>query len=515
MAPRNDQLILARLEKAVHSGNITAVVPEDLEIEAHSTLWNETDPYQLTLLKLLPSVDAKSVTHEYSRVVSYGRKRSSGFFNERALPPESNFRTERIEVEIRLMGEIGPTFLLAALEKTQQALGTSGAQNIERVALRLSVLEKKNRNLYYADTRTTRDGTSSTRFKGVMQLIEEGTDTAATGFSGVDGKGSPFGSHIVDMEGDPLNMDTLREKWSQGILLYGTPSCLVMDPLARGDFEASMDPAQRLGVPTTFAPLVIGQNIAGIKTQGGTLWFESDLALSPIYGRPQYTADLEDDAPSGTPTVVAAAGADGTSAYDSKWDSDTAGEIFYVVTEMVDEIEGEGTRYPASTAAFVTVASGEEVTLTLTRSSSEVQSFKVYRGREEDGQSALVDAWFVFEVACTAAVVTAYDDNLYRPNTSWAFALNLDTPAVRALHSAAASGTASPYEAARLQSASFLGAEGSKRNTIAVANLGPQMGIMALASVLAEVDRPLVYSACAPEVRNPFQNFVFVNVGRA
>lgn len=497
-------LMLERLEKAVHSGNITEVVPEDLEAEAHNTLWEETDPTELTLLKLLPSVPAYNIEHKFSKVTSYGHSRNSGFFSERSLPPETNFRASRVTVDIKLMGEIGPTFLLAALERTQRALGTSGAQNIERVALRRNVLKKKNVNLYFSDDRVTNN---TLRFKGLLQQIEEGTD-------GTVGTASPFGTHVIDMEGDPLTVDTIRERVAKGIQLFGRFTSLIMDPLARADLEASMDAAHRLNLPIAANPLLIGQNIGGIQTQGGTTYFETDNSLSTIYSRPQYSTDVADGAPSTRPTVVVTAQADNSSGdtVDSLFDAASAGNLFWVVTELVGELEGLGTRYPASTASFVAVAAGQEAKLVITPGNPLADSFKVYRGNEDDGAEA-TDAWFIFEVANDGggAAVTVYDNNEWRPNTSCAFGLNIVSRSERAIHS----GQIGSYAAAAANSAQFLkNNDVPGRNTVAVAELGPSMGIMALASVLAQVDRPLIYSACAPEIRNPYQNVVFKNIGR-
>jgi len=493
--------MLDMLEKAVHAGNITAVVPEDLEIEAHNTLWNDTDSTELTLLKLAPSVPATSVTHEYTRVTSYGYSRNTGFFAERSLPPESNFASARVEVAIKLMGEIGPTFLLAALEKTQRALGTTGAQNIERVALRLSVLRKKNKNLYFSDTNTHRSGASGTRFAGIMQQIREGTDgTVGT---------SPYGSHIIDMQGNPLTPDTIRDRAANSITLFGMFNTLIMDPFARADFEASLDGAQRLNFPISAKPFMVGQQVAGLQTQGNKIWFETDNTLAPIYSQTQYTTDLIDGAPPTTPTVASSAGAVG-GGRTSYWDASSAGNVYYMVTEIVDEREGLGTRTPTTPATYLAVAASEEVTLTITPGNPLADTFAVYRGTDAD--SADTEAYKIFETANSGggAAVTVYDDNEWRPNTTCAFGLRILSRAERALHN----GTADAYESARSKSASFLRKEDNPRNTIAVANLGPQMGIMALASILAEVDRPLVYSACAPEVRNPLQNIVFKNIGR-
>ena len=82
-------------------------------------------------------------------------------------------------------------------------------------------------------------------------------------------------------------------------------------------------------------------------------------------------------------------------------------------------------------------------------------------------------------------------------------------------HTARREGVAGAYDHARAKSAAYLGASDHPRNTVSVATLGPTMGMLALASVLAEVDRPLFFSACCPQVRNPYQNVAFKNIGRA
>lgn len=497
--------LLQRLEKAVHSGNITEIVPEDLELEAHSVLWRESDQGELTLLKMLPSVKATSIQHEYSRVLSYGPGKGSGFFGERSLPAESNFAAQRVVNLIRLMGEIGPTFLLAALEKTQRALGTAGAQNVERIALRRNVLRKKCRNLYASDTSTTFGGVNSTRFKGIQQLIREGTDGTNPG-----DPPAPYGTHIIDMLDQPLTIQNLRDRIGKGITLFGAFTSLITDPLVRGDLEASMDPAQRLNLPIDARPFMLGQQIGGIQSQGSRVYFETDNTLSPIWYRPQYDVALEDGAPTTLPTVVSAAQADNatTDTTTSKWDAASAGAIFYVVTEVVQEKEGLGTRSPAG-AGTLAVLAGQEVELTITPGNVLADSFRVYRG-EATGGLLSTDAWFAFEVAGNhVGVVTAFDNNLRRPNTSEAYGLRVLSGSERAMHN----GMVDAYWRAQDSSASFLSGNDKPGNTIAVAELGPSMGIMALASILAEVDRPLVYSACCPEVRNPRQNVVFTNIG--
>lgn len=503
----SDRLALQALEMAVTTDTISALVPEDLEMEAHNTLWNETDSTELTLMKMLPQVKARQIIHKFPKVTSLGYDKNSGFFSDRSRPVETNFASVQETVNIKILGEVGPTFLLAHLEETVKAFGTTGAQNMERVALRLNVLRKKNRALYFSDTATTRDGGDSLRNKGIMQQIREGTDGT--------GGTSPYGSHVIDMQGQPLTIDSLRDKIAKGVALFGRATVMLMDGFVRSDLEASLDAAHRINVPNPIAPYVIGQSIGGIQTQGGVTFFETDNILAPQHSRWKYQTDLVDGAPAGTPTVAVVAAA--VSTETSYWDSASAGSIFWVVTEVVDEREGLGTRYPASTGSFTAVAAGQKATMTITPSSPQVESFRVYRGRDEDNEDALTDAWFAFEVAAadSGATVTHKDLNEWRPNTSCAFLLRIVSAAESALHTPRPDGTLGAYEFARANSDQYFQMPDNQRNTVACANLGPALGIMALASLIPQIDVPMVYSAFCPEVRNPLQNFVLKNIGRA
>lgn len=490
------------MRKAVTTGVIAPIVPQDLEMEAHNTLWAETKQTELTLMKMIPSTPARQIAHEYARVTSFGDDSGSGMFGERSLPQNTSIGTDKIVNNIRLMGEIGSTFLLAELERTQKVLGTSGASNIERRALRLNVLRKKNRNLYKLDTTKIRQGSGGVRFKGLEQLIREGTD-------GTTGSISPFGSHVIDMQGQPLTAETVRNRCADAIVLFGFTTCLLMDPYARADFESSLDPAHRLPLPIDMKPYLLGQQVSGLLTQGGVVKFYTDNTLNPRWYGGQYKNRVQDGGPTTKPVVTASSGAV-AGGRTSKWDSSAAGNVYYVVTEQVDELEGFGTRYPATVGTWLAVAQGEEVTLNLTPGNALADGFKVYRGTSADSADP-TGAWFVFEVANnnSGAAVQVFDDNDDRPNTSRAFALNIASAAQSRLAS-------QDYYSVVEKSAEFFKmSDDPVNNTIAVAELGPSMGILALASVLAEIDRPLMYSACAPECRNPYQNFVFKNIGRA
>lgn len=492
--------LLQNLEKAVTAGDITAIVPEDLEIEAHNTLWDLTDPTELTLLKLCPSTNATSIRHEYDRITSFGSKRDSGFFAETGLPARNKFVGGRHEVYIKLIGEMGPTYLLASMEKTIKALGTQGAANIQRSALQRNLLFKKCRAMYFSDDRNSKAGSDGLIPKGLLQQIEEGTD-------GTIGTVSPFGNHVIDMEGQPMTVESLRDRVSKGIMLHGAFNTLLMDPLVRGDFEGTLDAAERLELPIGGKAFLVGQNIGGIQTQNGQIWFETDNTLSAMHSRPQYSTETHEQTPTSVPTVVAAAGAVGGGRV-SKWDAASAGNVYYVVTEVVSEMEGLGTRAPST--GTIAVAAGQEVTLTLTAGNWQADRFRVYRGTDAD--TADTEAWFIFEVAngATPGAVTAYDLNEWRPNTSVAFALRVSSWATRAMRAGERTG----YYAAQAMSASMVGTQDDAQSTVAMVNLGPKMGVMQIAPIAPTVDNPLLYSAFAMEVRNPRQNFVFKNIGR-
>jgi hypothetical protein len=495
--------ILHALEKAITTGTITDLVPEALEEQAHNTLWRSSSHNELTLLKLIPATSTHSIRHEYDRITSFGEDQGHGgfgAFNETTLPLETQPSFERVETYVRLLGETSSTFLLASLEKTIKVEGATGAAPIGRKMVQLNLLRKKNRALYFMDTRTVRGGTGSARFKGLLQQIEEGTD-------GTEGT-SPYGSHVIDMEGGRLTVENIRQKAAQIISLFGYPTCMIMDGFARADLEGSMDAAQRLPLPIQARPFMLGQHIGGITTNGGQMFFHTDNLLAPIHAKGQYRAVATQGAPgapnlSGAVVTVPTAGV-------SKWNAADAGNYFWLVTEVKDERESLAARYPTSGTQAVT--QGDQVNLTITPSNPTSDSFKVYRG--DDSDSADTDAWFAFEVANSngGGAVVAYDLNHDRPGTSVAFALNIRSESQAILHSAP-SGVRSSYALAVEESERFMGQPDDYTNTVTAVELGPTMGVMELAPILATVGRPLLYSACAMQVRNPLQNFVFKNVG--
>jgi hypothetical protein len=494
--------LLAALEKGIASGDITAIVPQDLEVQAHSTIWDSSSPFELTFLKMVPSTTATQITHEFTTYDAHSTAsgRRFGNFGEKSLPAESRFQTSRKQVTIRLVGEKSSTFVLAAMEKTVSVNGATGAVDIESSALREQVLGRKQQAFLFSDTSKHRLGTASSRPAGLVQQIRERTD----GTSG----SSPFGSHVIDMKGKPLTQSTVREHFAHIVTQFGAPNVLVMDPYARADFEKSLDGNYFIPLPMTGQQLTLGQSVAGVQTQGqGQVRFFTDNMLQPLHplsARGQYSATLDDDAPSGRPTINSVSASTGAG---SEWDAASAGEIYWIITETVNEAQSLGSRYPATAATYTTVAAGDVVSFNVTPSNPNADSFLVYRGTDADGSTET--PYLAFEIACTGsgAAVAFTDKNLDRPNTTTAFLLSINSAAQRDMGGA----DITTLDASRY----FQQPDDETRNTISCVHLGPQMGMLNLAAILATVAQPLMFSAFSPQVRNARKNFVFKNIGRA
>jgi hypothetical protein len=490
---------LLELQKAVTAGTIEEIVPEALEEEAHNTLWRASSKNELTLLKLCPQRGTHSIEHKFDKVLSYGEDRGDGFFGEESLPLETEPEFDKVSTFIRLLGEHSSTFILAHLQKTVKVDGEVGADAIARSSLLKNLLKKKNRAMYFSDTRTQRSGADATRFEGLLQQIEEGTD-------GTNGT-SPYGSHVIDFEGQPFTAANVRKYTAQVITLFGFLNCMIMDPWVRAELEASMDPAQMNLLPIGARPFMLGQNIGGMHTQGGDVFFHTDNTLTPLYSKPRYRHVAMRGAP-GAPTASHTLNATATSPNVSKWFAADASTFFWMITEIRDGRESLGVRVPASGGQAVTV--DNEVEFAITPNDPLSDTFAIYRG--VNGQ-ATTTAWKIFEVANDGggAAVTAFDLNAYRPNCSTVFGLNIRSEASEYLHSAP-TGLRDNYSLAVEESERFLTMSDNPQNTVTMVSLGPSMGVLELAAILATTSRPLLYSACAMQVRNPLQNIAFINV---
>ena len=491
------------LSKGTSSGDITAIVPQDLELQAHITTWSPESAYELNFLKSIPATQAVSITHEFDRFRSWSnRKVVFGSFPERGLPVSSRFDAVRRNVNLRIVGQTSDVTVVAAMENTIIVGGATGAVNIQQNALQVQVLGLKQQALLFSRTDTVRTGTASPRVRGLIQAIQEGTD-------GTEDE-SPIGSHIIDLKGAPMTQSVVRDYITAIIEQFGAPNSLYMAPGARADFEASLDGSYFLPMPLSDAPYSLGQQVRGISSQGADISFITDNMLQPnhpLSARGKYDPDLDEQAPTGLPTIVSCTAAPGSG---SEWDQSSAGEIFYFITEVVNELQSTGARYPATASTYFTVAAGDVVSLSVRPSVVQADSFRVYRGKQGNNEGER--PYFAFEVANSGggSAVNFTDKNLDRPNTTTAFLLSVNSDAQRAMS------TSRNYADLVSKSGSFLGqADNELTNTVSFVHLGPQMFKVDLAAILATASRPLIMSVATAQVRQPRKNIVFKNVGRA
>lgn len=501
--------VLQALEGLAKGGvtttSLTALVPQDLEMQAHNVTWSPASPYELSFIKTIPRTPATAIRHEYVRFTGYSnRKRVFGNFSERALPASSRFSADRRYVDVKLVGEMSDVYLLAALENTVQALGTTGAAQIELNALQAQVLGLKQQAFLFSRTDTVRQGSASTRVRGLIQAIQEGTDGTEDA--------SPIGSHVVNLRGQPLTQATVRQYVTEAIKAFGTPNTLYMSPDTRAGFEASLDGTYWSPLPFQGTDWKLGTPLRGFRSQTAEISFITDNMLQPdhpLSARNRYSATLDEGAPTSRPTINSCAAGSGS---PSEWDAASAGQIYYWVTETVNEYESIGARYPAvaDPLAYLTVAANQVVTFSVTPGTPNADSFRVYRGKEGDGLDD--KPYLAFEVANgnTGGAVTFYDRNYDIPGTDTAFMLSINSDAQRAV----ASGESFASLAARSETF-FNQPDDEVNNTVSFVELGQRLMYMQLAAILPTVSRPLMATAMTAQVRQPRKNFVFKNVGRA
>lgn len=484
------------LQKAVDTSAITSIVPEDLQPEVYNTQWDPAHPEALTTMKLLPTTPAAQIVHKYSELTAYGNDRGYGDVGERSLPLPTQPTFAQREVNIRLTASYSDVYLLASLERVLNVNGATTPEAITRDTLLRSMLWRKNRSIIFADTRAMRSGTSSTRHKGVIQLIEEGTD-------GTTGDASRYGSHVIDMEGAELNTTTIREKAADVITYYGFPGAFIMPPHVRARFESQLDAAMRIQAPIGRGGFIVGQNVSGMHTNGRAVLFYSDNMLDAYNSHGKYRGTADDGAP-GAPTAATGTAQAYSGSTESKFRSADAGTYYYWVTEIRD-----GRESTARSIGSVTVAANQEVAFSVTPSDPFSDSFRLYRHTSNSATSAFMVKDYANDQS--GAAVTFYDRNENRPG--YHTVLGLDIASKYAEYSArVATGQVSDYATPAEQRAEFFSMPDSPQNAVSVAHLGPEYGSMVLAHLSMTKDRPLYYSAYATQVRGPKKCLVFKNV---
>lgn len=469
--------ILDQLAKAVGTGDVAALVKENLELDAHVALYTQSSKNHLTLLKDIPYVQARSVKHEFDRIDSYANDGNEAFYLQDGLPNGAKMSPFRGQNDIKLLGAINSVFALADAQEIIRTLGQNTVGDAQGVGTILWVQNKLNQALYKSDTRTTRH---LARFKGLFQQLDEF-------YAG--GNAFDRDAHIIDMRGVALTQDDVRGAAKTVVTQYGEVSGLYISPDAKRALEKSLDPAERVSIPVqTENGIIMGQNVDGLFTMSGRLLFRVDNALTPAIFQGTPLATGSDDGPSAPAGGDVAITAQGAVVAGSLWGAPDAGaDIVFAVSAV--NLKGEST---ATVKAAATVVASGSLTVTITPA-AEATSYKIYRNVH-----GKTDKFCVAEVKNPndGNPIVFVDKNQVIPGTSHAYALDLRSPNFAKMDA----------KMLELRNTPIFG------NTVALAQLMP-MGIFPLANVLMTTKNDLHFIACAPQISVPRRNVVFINVG--
>jgi hypothetical protein len=486
-----DELLKALASSSLAGTDASPLIKEDLEMEAHTQLWLETDPVELVILKHLPRQAATSVIHQYDQIIGYGPQGTTSFYGEASLPPEAAIQTRRRTETIRLQGLISSVFALASFQTPIQALGQNNLVDQNMASTRLALLRSMAVATYASDNSTTTDGI---RFRGIKQQILEGT-SPSTSF--------PFTVnplHVIDLRGAKLSPAEIRRRARQTVERYGTMRWVYMSPESKEQLEGQLDPSERLYLTRGPAePVIMGQNVDGMFAQGSTVHFAPDNTLTASnYGG---TAPLSavTNAPSPLTGANVAAPTAAVNAL-GKWvaaDADAA--VVYQVTAL--NASGESTPFSPATVAVV---AGQAVTIALTPRAADT-SYKIYRGGDGIHNPAVPQLIAEIRGPGNTTPFNFVDLNDKIPGTTEAFGLSVFSNNSEVLFG--------NRHLEEVRDRITLGNAARSRNTITLATLGPWMGIFDLAHILHQASRDLVFTAYTPVLTHPFQNVVWSNVG--
>jgi hypothetical protein len=486
-----DELLKALASSSTYGTDASPLIKEDLEMEAHTQLWLETDPTELVLLKHLPRIPAFSVIHQYDQIIGYGPGGTNLFYGEGTLPPEAAIQSRRKTETIRLPGLISSAYALASFQTPLMALGQSNLVDQNMASTRLALLRGMNVQCYASDTSTSADGI---RFRGLRQQILEGTSVSTSAPYTVNP------DYIIDLRGGKLLAPEIRNRSRQIVEHFGSIRWIYMAPQVKQFLEQDIDPAERLYLTRGVAdPVIAGQNVDGMMTMGSTVRFAVDntLTASQYLGSPPTVALSGAPAPLPGGNLGAPAAASSGSSLWTNLDADAA--VSYVVTALNASGESTGT-----TIGPVTVAAGQSVTFTLTPRAADT-SYKVYRLGTAPANPTV--AMFIQEIIgpLNTTQFTVTDNNARIPGTTEAYGLSIASQNSEVMRDAVSVPSVAQYLS--------MTNPPRPRNTISLATLGPWMGIFDLAHILHTASRDLIFTAYTPVITHPFQSVAWVNVG--
>lgn len=392
--------------------NAMGAVPENLEMTAHVLLWRRE---HLHLLRLIPSVPAASINHEYDVVTAYGDIGGPIFTAEGTLGSKESLRVRRHTNRIVTLQHVNQVTGMAQDQKTVNILGANRSLESNREGiLRLHLLKKAVATLF-ADSSTT---TSELRWKGVLQLWREQRADAAY----ADQPWSIDPAVFVDCRGGRLGRSRIEDGgtrvFEEG---WGQLNFVVMDPSTSAGFQGEIEKfvsngfsMERIDAASgKDSGVVLGTTVAGIRHQGGVAQFLVDNTLHPQFhkaewkGAPAAGAPARPGAP--TPTVLNANANSRFQAADLK--GATAFKK-YKVQAVNDSGYSEASE---ATAAIDGLDAGDSCRVSF-NTRADALSYRILANTPENPGVF----WEIAELKNDAATLTYDDHNWFIPGGRWA-----------------------------------------------------------------------------------------------
>jgi hypothetical protein len=292
------------------------------------------------------------------------------------------------------------------------------------------VLQSQN-NIVDATALETTNGSKQLLSSIEFTLFEGDDEVLPKSFPGIRKQIESLGStdNVIDMAGAALNSVEPIMTAAQtvfGFGNFGRSTDIFLPPSVQTDLNNDLDPAFRVALDNSPQSIVRGAHVRGIQTSWGAIATQNDVFIRdekmkvPFELRnATHAAQAAKNVGFKPASMTAVAGAGSA---DSAWASTHAGSYVYFVTGI--NHLGE-TQTVAATGGAVTVAAGQQVTITINASAGGTETgYVIYRGRK-NGTAALSDVREMVRVPKAGATTTFIDKNRELPGTTSSFVLNL------------------------------------------------------------------------------------------
>lgn len=301
-----------------------------------------------------------------------------------------------------------------------------------RVGMVKFLMTKRQISLVTATQGSLADAEATEYQNGALQLLTDAEFLSFNGDSSVvptefDGLRAQLenynsGSNVIDALGASANDITWINRAVQTVVgfgNFGTSTNILCSPQVQADFDNNLDPAFRVSLTANTGPTLLGTTVEAVRSMGLRIKFDYDTFLLDEPQRAmQYLSYPAYINAALAPTLATTLNASGGAS--SNWQSSHAGTYYYWVVGINNKGFSAGVQ-----SSQITVAAGNSVTLTITRSAGAAETgYAIYRGKR-NGPNAASDARLVKRVPVAGATTTYIDLNRDIPGSTEMYVLNL------------------------------------------------------------------------------------------